>query len=522
MTVRNVIFAFLITVTVAALALQMLIDPSVKNSASACIVTASSLSVLLYLFWSAALETHPLSAFALFGFCFTSQLGALLFQTAAWTPVSSSLYDPLHTFGTLAFCLIIALAVHSVYRFFSVPKEHGVRLFRGLLSWAGLYRVPPCGALWFMGCVGLCTFPFAHYQNVLGKIAGGFGFLTWAPFLIPFYLREVGESYCNAALNKGLLIAYAGAAVVLGLALNTRAIMFQGAATIGLLYLLTGMRSTAPLTGRSFFRFAAVAVVLLAASIPASDLATSMAIARQWRGRVSASEMIKTTFFIMSKPNLIATTRSHGEAASRFGVYDEHYIDNPLLNRLVVTKYHDNAFHFAASLTSEDAKARLRDISIKLAWAGLPNPLLGKLGIMISKEELTYSMGDYLAYLSRGLPLGGHTIGSMLAQGIVLFGPLFPFLYAAICLILFWFIDLLSVRPVSGKASVAPLGMLQIWGLFITGISYEGLHLAGYFVMRNFWQTVLIYVLVSGLARLMTVKTQTPAPAVIVPTWQRG
>jgi hypothetical protein len=522
MTVRNVIFAFLITVTVAALPLQMLIDPSVKNSASACIVTVSSLSVLLYLFWSAALETHPLSAFALFGFCCTSQLGALLFQTAAWTPVSGLLYDPLHTFGALAFYQGIALAVHSIYRFFSVQRPQGVQLLRGLLNWAALYRVPSSGALWFMGCVGLCTFPFAHYQNALGKIAGGFGFLTWAPFLIPFYLREVGESYCNAVFNKGLLFAYAGAAVVLGLALNTRAVMFQGAALIGLLYLLTGMRSTAPLTSRSFFRFAAVAVVLLAVSIPASELATSMAIARQWRGRVSASEMIKTTFFIMSKPNLLAAARAHAEAASQFGAYDERYVANPLLNRLVVTKYDDNAFHFAASLTSEDAKARLRDISIKLAWAGLPSPVLAKLGIIISKEELTYSMGDYLAYLSRGLPLGGHTIGSMLAQGIVLFGPLFPFVYAAICLVLFWFIDLLSVRPVAGKASPAALGMLQIWGLFITGISYEGLHLAGYFVIRNFWQTVLIYVLVSGLARLMTVKTQTPNSAPAVPIWQRG
>src|SRR3977135_735165 len=115
MTVRSGIFAFLIAVTVAALPLQILIDPTVRNSASACIVTASSLGVLLYIFLSRELETHPLPNFAVLGFCFTSQLGALLFQTAAWTPVSSSLYDPLHTFGALAFYQGIALAVHCVY-----------------------------------------------------------------------------------------------------------------------------------------------------------------------------------------------------------------------------------------------------------------------------------------------------------------------------------------------------------------------------------------------------------------------
>jgi hypothetical protein len=521
MTVRNAIFAFLISVTILAVPLQVMIDPSVKNSASACIVASSSLCVLLYIFWSAALETHPLSTFVLLGFCFTSQLGALLFQTIAWTPVSGSLYNPLYTFGVLAFYQGIALAAHSIYRFFSVPKPQSVQLLRGLLSWAGLYRVPPSGALWFMGCVGLCTIAFSRYQNILGKIANGFTFLTWAPFLIPFYMREVGDSYCNAVLNRTLLIAYAGAAIVLGLALNTRSIMFQGAATIGLVYLLAGMRSSAPLTGRSMFRFAVVVVVLLAVSIPASELATAMVVARQWRGKVSASEMIKTTFYIMSKPNLIAAARSHAESAS-LGVYDERYVANPLLNRFVVTKYHDNAFHFAESITSEDAKARLRDISIKLAWAGLPTPVLDKLGIAVSKDDLTYSMGDYLAYLSRGLPLGGHVIGSMLAQGIVLFGPLFPFVYAAICVVLFWFIDLWTVKPAVGKASLSTLGMLQIWGLFISAISYEGLHLVGYFVMRNFWQAVSIYVLVFGLARLMTVGRQTPAAAGAVPTWQRG
>jgi len=49
MTVRNAIFAFLISITAVALPLQMAIEPTVTNSASACIVTASSLTVLLYI-----------------------------------------------------------------------------------------------------------------------------------------------------------------------------------------------------------------------------------------------------------------------------------------------------------------------------------------------------------------------------------------------------------------------------------------------------------------------------------------
>jgi hypothetical protein len=522
MSVRRAIFGFLIWITVLAFPMQVAIEPSMVNALATSIVVVSSLTVLFYLLWSTALNTHPLSTVALLGFCFTSQLGALLVQTGFWTALSNSLYDPLYTFGTLALYQAVALIAHCVYRFFSAKRPVDAQLLRGFLGWLGLYKVPSAGNLWFMGCVGLCTFPFSHFQNVLGKIALGFIFLTWAPFLIPFFLREVGESYCNATLSRGLLIGYALAACLLGLALNTRAVMFQGVVTVGLLYLFTAMRSNTPVTARSILKITLLAAVLVAVAFPVSNLATAMAVARQWRGKVSALEMINTTFFVLTKPYLIAAYRAQAETASRFGAYDEHYIDNPLLNRLVTTKYDDNAFHFARSLTTEDAKAQLGDISKKFVWAGLPTPVLRRLGIPVVKDDIAYSMGDYLAYLSRGIPMGGHKIGSMFAQGIALFGPLFPFIYAVGCVILFFFLDLLTVRSAAADASLAALGMLQIWIVFTMGISYESLHAAVYFVFRNFEQMVLIYIVVFGLARLMVGGGKLTADVPNVPTWQRG
>jgi hypothetical protein len=492
------------------------------NTATVCIVTASSLAMLFYIAWSRAIHSHPLSTFTLFGFCVTTQLGALLVQTSALTPVSAFLYDPLYTFGMLALYQAIAMAVHVVYRFFSVSGQPAGGPLRHLFGWLGMYRVPPAGALWFMGLLGLTTFFFSRYEGVIGKIATGFVFLAWAPLLIPLYVQQFGAEYCNAKTNKGFLVLYVLVACVLGLALNTRAVMFAGVATIVVLYLLVGMRSHAPVTSRAMGRLALLAIVLLAVARPVSDLATAMAVARQWRGKVAAVEMVKTTFFVLGKPNLIAAYRAQGEVDSRFGAYDERYVANPLLNRFVTTKYYDNAFHFARSLTSADAKARLADVSMQLTWAGLPAPVLGKLGIPVQKEELAYSMGDYLAYLSRGVPLGGHRIGSMQAQGMALFGPLFPFLDALICLLLFGLMDLLTVRTTAGKATLCTLGMLQIWNFFLSGISYEGLHLVVYWIFRNFEQMVLIYVLVLALTRLVAAILRPAAPANPLPTLQQG
>ena len=159
---------------------------------------------------------------------------------------------------------------------------------------------------------------------------------------------------------------------------------------------------------------------------------------------------------------------------------------------------------------------------MQMVWAGLPSPVLRRFGISVSKDDLAFSMGDYLAYLSRGTILGGRKIGSMFAQGIVLFGALFPFVCAVLYAMLFGLIDLLSVRSSEGRASISVLGMLQIWTLFTAGISYEGLHLAVYFIIRNFWQTALIYCGVCWLTRLTgTWNRAVPAEAPVA-TWQGG
>jgi hypothetical protein len=503
MTVRHAIFNCLIAMTVLAVPLQFAIDPSIENVASSCIVLASALTVILYLRGTSALEQHPLSSIAIFGFCVSTQLGALLVQTAFRTSLAGSLHTPLYTFGTLALYQLIALATHVVYRFFSVRKATDQRLIRGFLTWAGIYQTPSCGTLWYMGCVGLPTMLFWKSEGVLGKIAVGFNFLAWAPYLIPIYAAEVGESYCNVRLNRYLLVLYTGAFSVLGLAINARGIIFAGIATVGLLYLLRAMRSDALLTSRALKQIGVLALILLAVSGPVSDLTTAMVIARQVRGKVSAVAMIQTTLRIWRQPRVIAAYKADNQVESRFKVYEEHYINNPMLSRLVETKFYDTAFQFASTLTTDDARARLRDVSLKLAWASLPTPMLHALGVQINKDDLDFSMGDYLAYLSRGIPLGGRKTGNMFAQGIVLFGPLFPFLYAVICLALYGLMDLLTIRPVKGPARLSPVGMLEVWTFFMGGITYESLQKVFLLFIRSFGQSLLIYVLTLTPARLL-------------------
>ena len=518
MTVRRLIIGGLLTLAVLAVVLQITIDFSAENIASACLVLASTISILLYIGCTPAMEIQPISTFAIFGFCATTQLGALLFQTAAWTPLRSSLYDPLYTFGTLALYQAIALAVHAAYCFVFTAKRPGFWPLRGALDRVGLYRTPSAGALWIMGVIGLASFAIggtafnSSVSNVVAKICIGVNFLTWAPFLIPLYLRDAGESYCNSMHAKPLLVLYALAVCGLGLAVNLRGIMFFGVVTVGLYYLSVGMRSTAPVTSAALLKLGAVAAVALAVGGPVSDLATAMQIARGARGKISSLEMIESTFEVWRRPDLISAYRLNEKNAVRTA-YDESYIANSMASRFIESKFHDNSLHFAGLITTEDGKARLRNYTIATLWYVLPTPLLSALGITINKEELKFSQGDYLVYLSRGIPLGGYKTGSMDAEGIAELGWLYPFVYAGICLVLYVLMDLWTVRSSSGVASVSALAMMKTWILFIYGITAESFGATFAFIARDWLQMILIYLLFLTLATMILPRKQAPITA---------
>jgi len=514
MIVRRAIVDALIAAGAIAAALQIVIEPSLENSATAALALASSLVALVYIRNSRALESQPLSTFAIFGFCMTTQYGALVFQSAAWTPVSASLYSPFYTFGTLALYQAIAIGVHAAFRFFSVSAPERVGTFRRVLTRAGVYATPSSGSLWYMGGVGLISFYLSGLAGVPGKIAHGFNFLAWAPFLIPLYISETGGAYSHARRDTIVLFVYAGIVCLLGLALNQRVVMLIGGATVGLLYLLNGMRSEARVTPMALVRSGALAVLLIALFGPISDLSTAMAIARQARGKIPAAEMIANTLAVWRHPQLIRAYRADQRAAAIYSAYDEYYIANPIVARLVETKFHDNALYFAGTLTSPESKRDLRNMTIDSLWSILPAPLLRVLGVDVRKADLNYSTGDYLVYLSRGIPLGGQKTGSVFAQGIALMGPLFPFLYALLCLGFFAWMDLLTSRGPSGTGTLAALAMMNIWPLFLHGITGDGLHQIFAALLRDFPQMILIYCLVFGFARLL-LRSARPGIAVI-------
>ena len=498
-----------------ALLAQMAIDSSVENIASACIVYASSMMVFLYLSWSKALDTQPLSSFVVLGFCVTTQFGALLVQTIAWTPLVFSLYDPLYTFGILAFYQAIAVAVHAAYCYLSSNETSADGLVRSMLKGICIYRTPSAGSLWLMGCIGLLSFVASGGQAgaggqasegvIISKFVQSFHFFAWAPFLIPFFLQQKGDSYCNSQRLPWTLAFYVLLIALVGIARNARGVIFVGAVTVALIYLLHFIRSDKRVTSTAIMRLGVMAMLGALLMQPLTDLVNAMTIARNSRNKLTGIEMIGKTIEVLKQPALIAAFKA--KRAPKFSLaYDETYIANPMLGRLIETKFHDNALHFGRGIVTEEGRARLWQVTEDRFLAVLPSPVLEALDINIKKADARFSMGDYLVYLSKGARLGSYRTGSLLAQGIALWGFVFPFVYALGCLVVFQLLGLWTTRANVGSASVAALGMMQIWWLFQHGLVSDSIGNVFDFIVRGFPQMVLEYAMVFAAASFFSIR----------------
>ena len=500
MTNARFSLASLFFFAVVAFFAQFIIEFEVINIAACCIVLFSSLLVIAYLSFSESLKTHPLSTFSMLGFCMTTQLGALIAQSAYLTPLVQDLREPIITFSVLAVAQCTALLVHYFYRLFDVPMDEGKSAIRSGLNWFNIYKTPSPMMLWLMGIVGFVGYAIGQGgDDTFSKVNQGLNFLTWAPFLIPMYLLQEGEHYCNRNRHYVFMAVYVVLIFIFAMAVNARGLMFSGFVAVALFMFLTALRSSEKLSQKLVVKLVIGSVVLGLLSIPFVELATAMVVARKVRATASAAKMIEDTIYYLQQPEVLKDRRELDKLAARNSKYDETYLSNPLLARLVETKFHDNILYFGLRLSDSD-KLALEHTSFDMIIAILPEPVINLLGLKVKKQDLIFSMGDYIAYLSIGATLGEFKTGSVLAQGFVLFGFSFVFIYAILCLLMYKVIDLQCYVGKNGRIVVSALGMLAVWKYFQYGITADSLHYMISNVVRTLPQNVLLYSLTYWLA----------------------
>jgi hypothetical protein len=415
-----------------------------------------------------------------------------------------NLRQPIETFATLGLYQGVALFAHALYRSFSKQTRHDKDqdgLVRTSLSKLGLYDTPSVGTLWIMGIVGLSSYAFSGGAGIISKVAQGFTFAAWAPFLIPIYVLQIGPTYCSARKNYVFLTLYACVIALLAISVNARGMMLVGLMTIALFFVLRTMRSGQKVKASQLAKLGLLATVLFTLAIPLDYMMGAMGIARGIRKTATPIKMMEETWYYMQQPKLLKAEMERGKFISIQSSYDETYFASSLVGRLVETKFHDNALYFGSRLNERD-KEKLQDITIDFLWGTLPDPLLKALKVDVDKKTMNYSMGDYISYLAGAGDLGGYKTGSGFAQGMAVFGYAYPAIYFCLCIVLFLCIDLLTSRRAQVGVVVSALGMLGIWRMFQYGISGESLHLLFNAIVRGVPQGIALYLVVYHLSRL--------------------
>ena len=505
MTISKFVNNLLILMTILAFFAQFFIDFSSVNIATSMIVLFSGLSTVLYFRWTKAIETHPLSSFAILGFCITSILGALWVQSILWTSVSADLRQPLVTFPMLALYQGIAIIAHTLYR---LPTKSAQNKKPSLLGRAfnelGVYDVPNVSVLRIVGFFGL----FFVLLSKVFPVANGLSFLVWAPFLIPIYSLQIGKTYCNIKINYLFLALHTAVVVLLALFFNSRGVLLSGFATVTLLLILNAMRSHKALTATILFRVIGFICLGVALSFPASNLVKAMAVARDQRAHVSPLVTIKNTIENFNNPEKLEKYTKQAMAEKLRSQYDENYIASPILARLITTKFHDNAIYFASRISDKDVDD-LMHVTGDFFWITLPQPFLDALKIDVKKRNLQFTIGDQLANKAVGVSLGGFRTGSIFGQGLAIFGNLFLLVYFAMCFILFAALDIFSKPSANGVITISVIGMLNLWPNFIFGITSDSFHALFIGVVRGIPQSVLLYFIAFTIAKFIT-KTFSP------------
>lgn len=491
--------------------LQVLIDSSPGNLAATVIALMASILTFRVVVVGSVFRVAPIPAFSVLSFNIAAISGPLVAQSAALTPISFNLQNPTLTFGCLALMQLTLLIAFLCFRKFRVWQAIANVVRRMVVEKLGLFRFPTDFELWGMGGIGSAALIWTatvmygegiQYGDAGGKFIFGLTSFAYMPYLIP--LRGMlTAGYSVGAMTKRAkigIVAYTAAMVILGMLRNSRGTFATGCVTLLLMVFIAMLVGQLRLTAKIKRQLLGGALVLLMIAPVMSDMAIAMVIARTDRGSVSTDAMLKNTWQVFTDRGALDEYKSAALQTDFKDGYDERYLENPFFSRFILTKFSDNVLSYDTTW-SGTRRGELWGATVDKVLSLLPTPALRIIGQDIDKNDLDYSIGDYMYYTETGVGLGGHRLGSSVGHGVGLFGlacfVIFipPMIAVFICLQAFSTIrnSIVVVSP------IIAVEILKIYYIFVGDSVLEPITL----FVREIPQFTLIYIAVSLVLRVM-------------------
>ncbi len=487
-------------ITIVCMLLQLFISTHAENIESLLIIGLATSVTISYLYWVDTYSKTAISTVVIISLLFTGLFGALVLQTLYWNPLTKYLYNPVYTFNKLTFYLLICIAGHYIYLSLcqtniNINNKSPLNI-RGILSRIGLYNIPSVYTVWIIAILGLLALIIGKLlPGTIGRALLNFHFLMWFPFFIIFYINKFGQDYASPKKQYTYILLFFILIASLGIALNIRALIVSGFVNLFLIAIIILLNQSSKLRSGFYFKFSILILILFGLLKPLSSFSDAMLIARSERGEITPIQMLINTFDIylssdttkIEKPNKFIEDKVYSN-------YDEDYIENGILTRFVLTKFHDNAYHFASQVSDKGEK-EVREHIIKSLVAIMPQPALDILGVELNKSDVLKSTTDILVYETTGRRLGGFKVPSTFVDLEITFDLFAPLVFLCMAFVFFMIVDLFSNNnksyglvisfPFFALASRYILFQMPVYGL-------QGVFTL---VLRGFIEDVLIFCL---------------------------
>lgn len=498
----------------AAAAVQVLFFPRAEdNLATTLLALASSLLGIAYALDSRRFRAYPVSALILLFYTTTATSGALLVKSLEWSPLVDRLTVPLTTFSVLLATQVLLLLADRLY--LRMQPLHALRraISRRLLLPLGVMRWPGDAELWLLGLLGCVSVLLTGTDYESGasfgmasagaKVLRAFGFLKFAPFLIPFRDALSGVPSRTRVPLAGLG-AYFALLVGISFATNSRSTFADAVPTVGICMLVALALGRLDLRRVSPAKLLLLGLAAVVLSSLLSRVALAMVVVRDYRYNIDAGMLVSMTLEALFNSEWLQAAKAKMDTATYVANYSENYVDSRFFARFLLTKFHDNMLYYF-SLFGPDHLASYKGFMFDRLAATLPDPLLRQFGIAIDKQDLVVSNGDYVVYMIDGWGLGGFKTGSMIAEVYAVYGWFFPLVIVACGLLLYAFHDAFVMPTAADRLAVSPLIILLIWNLVGTtaafGLGAETVTAIPAGIARGLPQNVLVYAVAIVLVR---------------------
>jgi len=486
------------------LAVQLLVSSTPLNAACSLLAAFSGWLLLWDGFRPERWLAYPLSSFVLLGIAIVKSLGPLLFTALEGHPITYNLAVPLPLFGHLTLVTLVALASHRLYRQLDWTAALRNAVARVLALRLGVTAPLSRGAvllLFGLGCSGwsaAALFDPGGDGPLAVKIAEGFTLLS--SILVVLVCRPLVQEQGATPQARDLQLLAAGLVglLVVSLAVNTRSVFAVPLLAMTLALMLQGLLGLIRIERRHLL---ATSLALVVGMPLLTDLATTIVLAREYRGTVEPAELISLTLDQLSRRDELARRRQEDREAGA-NDWDEVYLDNVFLARFCNLKFDDNALALEQELTPA-GRSFFRQYNVERLIATAPRYLL-TLANIANDDKLTInsrSFGDELFALGAGEAdaRGGFRTGHFIGSDLAVFGWWYLALLGLFLVPFYALIDALQARP-SGSLLLNPLVITQLVPL-LTLSNAESLTTLLQLVLRGLPQVVLTYAAAAWLGR---------------------